>query len=278
MGEDQINAFLSHLATDRNVAASTQNQALSALLFLYRHVLGVRLPRITDVVRARRPKRLPVVLSASEVQTILAHMSGVPRLVCALLYGTGMRLLESLRLRVKDVDFDLGQIVIRDPKSRRDRTTMLPTSLIPSLTGQIERSRQAFRSDRERQTDGVSLPRALERKYRQAATTWAWHYVFPATRLWKDPETGAIRRHHLDESCIQRAMRSAVREVALTKPASCHSLRHSFATELLRNGADLRTIQELLGHKDVKTTQVYTHVLGRVGNRGLTSPVDRLEA
>ena len=277
MGEVEINRFLTFLATDRHVSASTQNQALSALLFLYRDVLDQRLPRIADIVRARRPKRLPVVLSSAEVQMVLAHLKGVPRLVCALLYGTGMRLLECLRLRVQDVDFDLGQIVIRQPKGRRDRTTMLPDSMVPALERQLEASRDLFRADREAGAGGVSLPHALERKYPHAPTSWPWQYVFPATRPGTDPRTGAVRRHHLDPSTVQRAVKDAVRATGLTKRASCHTFRHSFATELLRSGADIRTIQELLGHKDVSTPQVYTHVLGRVGNRGLTSPIDRLQ-
>jgi len=277
LGEDDINRFLTFLATDRHVSASTQNQALSALLFLYREVLDQPLPRIADVVRARRPKRLPVVLSSAEVLMVLAHLHGVPRLVCALLYGTGMRLLECLRLRVQDVNFDLGQIVIRQPKGRRDRTTMLPDSLVPDLERQLEASRDLFRADRKAGAGGVSLPYALERKYPQAPTSWPWQCVFPATRPGTDPRTGAIRRHHLDPSTVQRAVKAAVRATGLTKRASCHTFRHSFATELLLSGADIRTIQELLGHKDVSTTQVYTHVLGRVGNRGLTSPVDRLQ-
>ncbi len=277
MGVDEINAFLSDLATQGGVSASTQNQALAALLFLYRDVLRHPLPRVTNVVRARRPKRLPTVLSVAEVRAVLAHLDGVPKLVCALLYGTGMRLLECLRLRVQDLDFDLGQIIIREPKGRRQRTTMLPDSLVPALERQLEHTRAVYLADREAGTDGVSLPEAFERKHPGASSSWPWQFLFPATRCGTDPRTGATRRHHLDESTVQRAVSGAVRAAGLTKRASSHTFRHSFATELLRSGADIRTIQDLLGHRSVQTTQVYTHVLGRVGNRGLISPADRLD-
>jgi len=276
MGVEEINRFLSHLATRGGVSSSTQNQALSALLFLYRHVLEMPLPRIDDIVRARRPRRLPVVLSVAEVSSVLARMDGLPRLVCSLLYGAGVRLLECLRLRVQDVDFDTGQIVVRRPKGRWARTTILPVALEPELRGQVEASRRLLDEDLAAGRPGVSLPEAIARKYRSAPLQPAWQYLFPAPELSRDPRSGQRLRHHLHESVVQRAMTRAVREAGIQKHATCHTLRHSFATHLLQSGSDIRTIQKLLGHRDVRTTMIYTHVIGRTGGFGAVSPLDRL--
>jgi len=276
MGETEINVFLSHLAVSKDVAASTQNQALSALLFLYRHVLAKPLSRLADVVRATRPAKLPTVLSRDEVRRVLTRMDGTPRLVATLLYGTGMRLLEGLRLRVKDVDFALNEVVVREGKGQRDRHTMLPASLKESLSTHLEGIKERHQVDLSEGYGEVFLPGALARKYPGAARQWAWQYVFPAPSRSRDPRSGAIRRHHLDESIIQRAVKAAVAAAQLTKPASCHTLRHSFATHLLQDGYDIRTIQELLGHKDVATTMIYTHVLNQAGGRGVRSPLDSM--
>jgi integron integrase len=277
MGVVEINAFVSDLAVRHHVAASTQNQALSALLFLYREVLRKPLPRVGQIVRARRPKRLPVVLSTAEVQSVLGHLKGVPLLVCSLLYGSGLRLLECLRLRVQDVDLDLGQIAVREPKGRRARTTMVPIALVEPLRRQIEAARSLLDTDRAAGLPGVSLPDAIERKYPTASLKLAWQYVFPASQPAVDSRTGRRCRHHLHESVVQRAMTEAVRASRLRKHATCHTLRHSFATHLLLSGTDIRTIQQLLGHQDVRTTMVYTHVIGRAGGLGATSPLDRIE-
>ena len=276
MGETEINVFLSHLAVSKDVAASTQNQALSALLFLYRHVLAKPLSRLADVVRATRPAKLPTVLSRDEVRRVLTRMDGTPRLVATLLYGTGMRLLEGLRLRVKDVDFALNEVVVREGKGQRDRHTMLPASLKESLSTHLEGIKERHQVDLSEGYGEVFLPGALARKYPGAARQWAWQYVFPAPSRSRDPRSGAIRRHHLDESIIQRAVKAAVAVAQLTKPATCHTLRHSFATHLLQDGYDIRTIQELLGHKDVATTMIYTHVLNQAGGRGVRSPLDSM--
>ena len=277
MGEEEINRFLEDLAVNRRVSASTQNQALAAILFLYRHVLVRDLPRIEDVVRARRPRHLPTVLSRNEVGAVLASMDGVPGLVARLLYGTGMRVLEGLRLRVKDVDFQLCQILIRDGKGHKDRVTLLPESLRNPL---LEHLRGVWRLHRRDLAEGfgrVELPLALARKYPNADSEWGWQYVFPAGRRGIDPRSGVERRHHLSERVMQRAMREARFKARLSKPISCHTLRHCFATHLLMGGHDIRTVQELLGHKDVKTTMIYTHVLNRAGGRGIMSPIDQLE-
>ena len=261
MGEAEINAFLTDLAVTRKVAASTQNQALSALLFLYRDVLGRSLDSLGDVVRARRPARLPVVLSPTEVKAVLSRLDGTPRLVATLLYGSGLRLMEALRLRVKDLDFALNQILVRDGKGQKDRRTMLPASLAEPLSLHLVEGKALHDADLKSGLGEVFVPDAILRKYPGAGKSWAWQYVFPARERSRDPRTGAVRRHHLHESVVQRAVKGAVAEAGLTKPASCHTFRHSFATHLLERGYDIRTIQELLGHKDVTTTMVYTHVL-----------------
>jgi len=276
MGADEVNAFLTHLAVQERVSASTQSQALSALVFLYRHVLDDPLPWLEDVVRAVRPRRLPVVLSREEVGLLLGAMEGVPRLVASVLYGGGLRLLEALRLRVKDVDFAANLLVVRDGKGAKDRRTMLAASLREPLRAQIDVVRRTHRSDVAAGAAEVWLPDALERKYPGAGRELAWQYVFPAARLSVDPRSGARRRHHLDESAVQRAVKGALRGAGIDRLAGCHTLRHSFATHLLEDGYDIRTIQELLGHADVKTTMIYTHVLQQAGGRGVRSPLDGL--
>lgn len=274
MGAREIEAFLSRLANEGRVAASTQNQALSALLFLYREVLDMELPWLDNLTRAKRPRRLPTVLSVSEVNAILARMDGRPWLVASLLYGTGMRLMECLRLRVKDVDFRRNEIVVRDGKGGKDRRTMLPRSLVESLQRDVERARRLHRADLEEGLGAVWLPHALARKYPSAPREFGWQYVFAANHRSIDPRDGIERRHHLDDGILSRALKAACREAGIDKPVSAHTLRHSFATHLLEAGYDIRTIQELLGHKDVATTQIYTHVLNR-GGAGVLSPLDR---
>ena len=273
MGHDEISSFLSHLATQRKVSASTQNQAMSALLFLYRNVLGMQLDWV-NIVRAKRPFRIPVVMTREEVRILLDSMSGTPWLVASLLYGSGLRITEGLRLRVKDLDPGAGAILVRDGKGQKDRVTMLPSSLEDPLNAHLERVRKQHQADLEKGMGRVALPSALASKYPNAAGEWAWQWVFPATRHYVSSEDGEYRRHHLHESVVQRAFKEAVRRIGLAKQASCHTLRHSFATHLLESGHDIRTIQELLGHKDVATTMIYTHVLNR-GGRGVTSPLDR---
>lgn len=273
MGAPEVEAFLSHLAVSRDVAASTQNQALSALLFLYREVLNIDLPWLDNVTRAKRPQRLPVVLSRDEVRAVLDRMPGVYGLMASLLYGTGMRLMECVRLRVKDVDFARGEILIRDGKGAKDRVTMLPESLVPALQSHLNQRRAIFEDDLRAGKAGVYLPNALAVKYPNAPVEWGWQYVFASGSYSIDPRSGAERRHHLDEKLLQRAMKKAVRAADLAKPATPHTLRHSFATHLLERGQDIRTIQALLGHKDVATTMIYTHVLNK-GGRGVVSPLD----
>jgi integron integrase len=273
MGAEEVTAFLSDLAVRRRVAASTQNQALSALVFLYREVLDRDLPWLDDLVRAKRPLRVPTVLSRDEVSALLGRLHGAPWLVASLLYGSGLRLLEALRLRVKDLDLKRGEIVVRSGKGDKDRRTLLPASLRRPLSAQLERVERQHESDLAAGAGSVALPAAIERKYPRAPWAWAWQWVFPATRFHRDRETRRRRRHHLHESVIQRAVKAAVREAGLAKPASCHTLRHSFATHLLESGYDIRTIQELLGHKDLSTTMIYTHVLNK-GGRGVVSPLD----
>lgn len=274
MGGAEVEQFLTHLAVAGNVAASTQNQALSALLFLYREVLGVDLPWMESVVRAKRPQRLPVVLTEDEVRRLLVRLDGRDWLMASLLYGTGMRLMECARLRVKDVDFARNEIVVRDGKGGKDRRTVLPASLRDALQRQLATVQELHREDCASDWHGVYLPHALARKYPHAARALAWQYLFPATQRSLDPRGGVIRRHHIDEKVLQRAVTTAVRQAGIGKPASCHTLRHSFATHLLEAGYDIRTVQELLGHADVTTTQIYTHVLGR-GGLGVFSPLDR---
>jgi integron integrase len=276
MGAEEVNGFLSSLAVDGHVSASTQSQALSAILFLYRHVLDEKLPWINDIIKAKKPRKLPVVLTRDEVRKILGAMDGTPRLVASLLYGTGMRLLEGLRLRVKDIDFVLNQITVRDGKGGKDRVTMLPMPLHEELRNQLDQAQRLHRRDLAAGFGRVWLPDALARKYRAAPAEWGWQYCFPGTTLAPDPRSGIVRRHHLHEGTIQAAVRAAVRKAGIAKPAGCHTFRHSFATHLLEDGYDIRTIQELLGHADVKTTMIYTHVLNQQGGRGVRSPLETL--
>jgi len=276
LGEAEINAFLTHLAVRENVAASTQSQALAALLFLYRHVLEIPFPKLESLIRAKRPRRLPVVLTREEVKAVLARLDGPSRIVGTLLYGGGLRLMEALRLRVKDVDFARAQITVRDGKGRKDRVTMLPSAIREALIDHLALVRALHRADLAAGFGTVFMPDALERKYIGAPREWGWQYVFPAGSPGQDPRSGEIRRHHLHESVVQKAVRQAVRDAGIDKPASCHTLRHSFATHLLESGYDIRTIQDLLGHKDVSTTMIYTHVLNRGGVRGVRSPADAL--
>ncbi len=272
MGANEVNAFLSHLAVDRTVSASTQNQALAALLFLYRHVLEKPLPWLDDLVRAQRPERLPVVLTIEEVRDVIAHLEPPAKLVVQLLYGSGLRLLEALTLRIKDVDFARGQLTIRDPKWKHDRTTMLPTSVTAELHEQIVHARLVHQEDLAFGWGETWLPDAIARKLPNAARDPRWHWVFPASRRWRDQD-GRQGRHHLHETVVQRAVSDAARASDMDKRVTCHTFRHSFATHLLERGHDIRTVQELLGHRDVATTMIYTHVL-RHGARGVRSPLD----
>lgn len=273
MGAPEITAFLTHLAVEGHVAASTQNQALSALLFLYGQVLEIELPRLDGIAPARRPRRLPAVFSKAEARAVLAHLPGDYRLMGLLLYGAGLRLLECLRLRAKDVDFARGQITVRQAKGNKDRVTMLPASVAPLLRAHLERIRTLHAQDLAQGHGRVLLPAAYGRKSAGAAAAWPWQYVFPAPKSSVDPRTGEVRRHHAGEKNLQNAVKEALRKAGITKAASCHTFRHSFATHLLEGGYDIRTVQELLGHKDVATTMIYTHVLNRPG-LGVTSPVD----
>lgn len=275
LGEAEVSAFLSALATDQRVAASTQNQALAAILFLYRFVLGVDLPWLSELVRAQRPARLPAVLSRDEVARLLAAMDGTTALVGALLYGAGLRLLECLRLRVKDVDFGGSLLRVREGKGNRDRVAILPAGLREPLRAHLEGRRRLHEHDLGRGAGWVELPAALQRKLPAAAREWAWQWVFAATRPYREPATGQIRRHHLHETVVQREMKAAVARAGIEQRATCQTLRHSFATHLLEDGYDIRTVQELLGHRDVSTTMVYTHVLNR-GPSGVRSRLDRL--
>lgn len=273
MGIPEVEAYLTHLAVDRNVAPSTQNVAMQAILFLYKEVLGIHLTGI-DALRAKKEKRLPVVLTKAEVHRLLEQISDPTfRLQAKLLYGTGMRLLECLRLRVKDIDFGQHLIMVRDTKGNEDRVTLLPEQLKPILQEHLTHVKMLHQSDLEAGVGAVYLPYALERKYPNANREWGWQYVFPASKLSVDPRSGVTRRHHADDSNLQRAVRAAVKASGITKPATPHTFRHSFATHLLEAGYDIRTVQELLGHKDVKTTQIYTHVLNR-GPKAVRSPLD----
>ena len=273
MGGDEVRAFLGHLATARRVAVSTQNQALNALVFLYREVLGREFGVLGEFERPQRRQRVPVVLTRQEVVQVLACVEPKCGLVLRLLYGTGMRLLEGLRLRVKDVVFARGQVIVRDGKGMKDQVTMLPESLRSALAAHLARVRNLHLKDLEAGAGQVYLPGALKRKYPNADREFGWQWVFPSTRLAVDPFDGVLKRHHLTETAIQRAMKQAVRRAGVIKPASCHTLRHSFATHLLESGTDLRTLQDLLGHKDVTTTQIYTHVMQKPGI-GVRSPLD----
>ncbi len=270
-----LEAFLTHLAVEGNVSASTQNQALSAILFVYREILKIDLPWLEQVIRAKKPQRLPVVLNRQEVQDVLAGMEGIYLLMAKLIYGTGMRLMECVRLRIKDIDFVRREIVIRDGKGAKDRITMLPEVLVLPLQKHLMARKNLYENDLQKEQAGVYLPNALAKKYLNAATEWGWQYVFVAKSLSSDPRSGEIRRHHIDEKLLQRAMKRAVQTAHIAKPATPHTLRHSFATHLLEAGYDIRTIQALLGHSDVSTTMIYTHVLNR-GGQGVRSPLDGL--
>ena len=273
LGGPDVEAFLSDLATRRNVASATQAQALAAVLFLYKRVLRVDLPWISNVTRARRPKRLPVVLTRTEARRLLDQLHGPYRTIASLLYGSGLRLLEALRLRVKDIDLASRSLLVRDGKGMKDRITVLPESLLAPLRIRLARLRELHDAAMDAGFGGVELPHALHRKFPGAHLDFGWQYLFPAAHPSRDPRTGAWRRHHLHEQSVQRVMREAVRRSGLDKPASCHTLRHCFATHMLESGADIRTVQELLGHASVKTTQIYTHVLNR-GGIAARSPLD----
>jgi integron integrase len=275
MGAVEINEFLTHLAVERNVSASTQSQALAAILFLYRDVLGEEVPWLNDLVRAPRRERVPVVLSRDEVRLLLGQLHGAAQLVARLLYGTGMRLLEGLRLRVKDLDFETGEVVVRSGKGNKDRTTTLPRVLSGPLRQQLEGVRRLHDCDVAEGFGRVWMPDALAVKYPNANASWSWQWVFPSGNRSIDPRSGIERRHHLGEQVIQRAVHEAVRRAGIAKAATPHTLRHSFATHLLASGHDIRTVQELMGHSDVKTTMIYTHVLG-LGASGVRSPLDAL--
>jgi integron integrase len=273
MGAAEVRQFLEHLAVDNNVAAATQNQALNALVFLYQGVLKIKLGELGEYARANKPARLPVVLARQEAQRLLAALPGTHQLIGQLLYGTGLRLLECLRLRIKDVDFERNQITVRDGKGFKDRVTMLPDKLKEELQRHLERVKLLHEQDLAQGAGRVHLPYALAEKYPNANREWAWQYVFPAKTVSIDPRTGERRRHHVHENAVQKAIKEAVRLAGLSKPANCHCLRHSFATHLLEAGYDIRTVQELLGHQDVSTTQIYTHVMQKPG-LGVRSPLD----
>jgi integron integrase len=273
MAEEEVAEFLTHLARDLNVAASTQNQALSALLFLYKEVLKHEIGWLQKVERAKKPPKLPVVLSRAEVKQIFGHLHGVPKLMAGLLYGSGLRLMECVRLRIKDIDFELAQITVRDGKGGKDRITMLPLNISEPLRRHLLRVKAQHDQDLEDEFGSVHLPFALARKSPKAAREWPWQYAFPSSRLSIDPRNGEKRRHHIAEGLLQSALKRAVDAAGIVKRANCHSLRHSFATHLLFKGYDIRTVQELLGHKDVSTTMIYTHVLNRPGI-GVKSPLD----
>jgi len=274
MGAAEIEAFLTHLAVTRNVSASTQNQALAALLFLYKEVLKLELPWLAGIVRAKKPKHLPVVLTREEVGAVLGQLQGVSWIVASLLYGAGLRLLEALRLRVKDVDFARGEVLVRDGKGQKDRVTMLPQRVVLPLQQHLRQAELLHQQDLAEGFGLANLPFALARKYPNAAAEWGWQFVFPSLNRSVDPRTKGVFRHHVHEKTIQRAVREATRRAGLVKHATPHTLRHSFATHLLEGGQDIRTVQELLGHSDVKTTMIYTHVLNR-GGFAVMSPLDR---
>jgi integron integrase len=273
MGAVAVGEFLTHLARDGYVSASTQNQALSAILFLYKQVLNQDIGWLDDVERAKKPTRIPVVLTRDEIHKLFTYLHGAPRLMAGLLYGSGLRLMECVRLRVKDVDFGYARITVRDGKGARDRLTMLPVNLASPLKTHLAKVKAQHEQDLEEGFGEVYLPNALERKYPDAGRSWAWQFVFPSSRIAPDPRSGVLRRHHVNENVLQVAVKRAVAASGIAKPASCHTLRHSFATHLLENGYDIRTVQELLGHKDVSTTMIYTHVLNTPG-LGVRSPID----
>jgi integron integrase len=274
LGAAEVEQFLTHLAVHRKVSAATQNQALQAVLFLYRSVLEIELPWLNNITRAGSARRLPVVLTRNEVRSLLSQLEGTPWLVASLLYGSGLRLMEALRLRVKDLALERGELIVRDGKGGKDRVTMVPAALDVSMRAHLSRLRTWYEDQRRRGQPGVSLPAALARKYPQGGRQWGWQYLFPSASLCRDPYVGVPVRHHMHEKVVQRAVQEAVRKAKLTQPASCHTLRHCFATHLLEDGYDIRTLQELLGHADLKTTMVYTHVM-RKGAGGVRSPLDR---
>ena len=273
MGADEANAFLTHLAVEERVSAATQNQALAALLFLYRHVLEEPLPWLNDLVKAKRTVRLPVVLSTDQVRAVIAASEGVYNLIFRILYGSGLRLLECLSLRVKDVDFNRGHILVRDPKGHRDRLTMLPNAVMPDLRAHLDSVRILHMSDLADGFGSVWLPNAFARKSRHAPNEWVWQWIFPASSRYYDKSAATERRHHLHESAVQRVVKGAAQRAGIPQRATCHTFRHSFATHLLERGHDIRTVQELLGHRDVATTMIYTHVL-RLCPKGVRSPLD----
>jgi integron integrase len=275
MGAEEVRDFLTYLAVDRCVSSSTQSQALSAILFLYREVLGMDIGWVSDVERSKKPKKLPVVLSRDEVKAILRRLTGTPLLMASLLYGSGLRLNECLALRVKDVDFARGQLVVRGGKGAKDRVALFPDSVVPMMRSQVERVRLLYERDMENSGVSASLPDSLSRKYVNGGREWGWQYVFPAARLWTHPETGRRFRHHQHESVLQRAVKDAVRRSGIAKQATCHTLRHSFATHLLESGHNIRKVQQLLGHVDIRTTMQYTHLAGSTKD-GVRSPLDML--
>ncbi len=275
MAEADINAFLSHLAMKERVSASTQTQALSAILFLYRFVLGREIGKLEGLIRARKPRHLPVVMTRDEVRAVIRELKDEYRMMAGLMYGAGLRLMECLRLRIQDVDFDANQVTVRGGKGDKDRISLLPQAVKAPLAEHLKRVRSIHQCDRQDGWECVPLPDALDRKYPNAAADWRWQYVFPADHRWVNGRTGTEGRHHIHESAVQRAVKEAVRKAGIAKHATCHTFRHSFATHVLENGYDIRTIQELLGHTDVKTTMIYTHVLNR-GGKGVRSPVDSL--
>jgi integron integrase len=273
MGEREITAFLNHLAVARNVAASTQNQALCALLFLYKQVLGRETLELDQLTRAKRPEHLPTVFERNEIQRLFQYLDDPHRLVAGLLYGSGLRLLEGLRLRIQDIEFERNQIIVRNGKGAKDRVTMLPAPLIKPIRDQMEKAKHLHAEDLSVGLGEVYLPYALEKKYPNASRQWGWQYLFPANKPAKDPRSEKTRRHHLGESAIQRAVKQAIQKAQIHKHGSCHTLRHSFATHLLEDGYDIRTLQELLGHADVRTTMIYTHVMNK-GPMGVKSPLN----
>lgn len=275
MGAEEVTSFLTHLAVQGNVSASTQNQALSALLFLYREVLEKDFGWLQDVVRAKKPKKLPVVFTPDEAMRVIRQLEGTRQLMAILMYGGGLRLMEVLRLRVKDVDFVTGQITVRSGKGDKDRFTVLPKSAVPLLKRHLSQVRKEHQKLLSQGRGSVHLPAALDRKYPNADTTWEWQYVFPAAKCSKDPRSGKFQRHHLGSSYLQKSVAIAIKQAGIKKHAGCHTFRHSFATHLLATGTDIRTVQELLGHTDLRTTQVYTHVLA-LNSFAITSPVDRM--
>lgn len=273
MGEAEISRFINHLALQKNVSSSTQNQALCAIIFMYKHVLGIDIGNLDTLVWAKKPKRVPVVFTKTEAQAVLAQLHGKYWIMAMLLYGAGLRKIECLRLRVKDIDFTYDQITVRDTKGDKDRITMLPEKIKEPLKAYLKIVKRLHEKDLKKGYGEVELPYALERKYPNAAKEWGWQYVFPASRISKDPRSGAERRHHLFETVLPKAVKQAIRKAGIVKHAGCHTLRHSFATHLIENGYDIRTVQELLGHKNVQTTMVYTHVLNK-GGLAVKSPAD----